>query len=396
MGRFGIAVLLSATMLSSVDAFAQTTRPARFPRVYGATGRPYGPTQAHYQYEKQYGRPWHGHGGITANFGGNIGAQFVNGYPGSCLSSYGYSAYYHHGGCGFGFDGFIGPAISPFYSYTAPIPPVINGYPPVIGYHPLTDPVLNVPRLMNLGAGLNTPVDTEPLPPISTPEAKLKSMRAQAQGDTWFRQQEYHKAYDRYKAAVSDAPDRGEAHLRLAVVYTALGHLDLAVRQLKRGMAVDPQFTTKAEPLNKIFGEGNSIAQSAVVHKATLWTKEDVRDPDRLFLLGTLLYLQGDDRAKILLETGLMVGGGGDHFRNLLAAAENNPIEPADQAAAAGANPPAQPGANQPANPPEPPNPPAPADNGVLPPLPLPPASTPENPPQNPRPAGPELSGPNR
>ena len=26
----------------------------------------YGPTQAHYQYQRQYGRPWHGLGGNTA------------------------------------------------------------------------------------------------------------------------------------------------------------------------------------------------------------------------------------------------------------------------------------------------------------------------------------------
>ena len=41
----------------------------RYPRVYGPAGRPYGPTQAHYQYQKRYGRPWHGYGGLTAHFG---------------------------------------------------------------------------------------------------------------------------------------------------------------------------------------------------------------------------------------------------------------------------------------------------------------------------------------
>jgi tetratricopeptide (TPR) repeat protein len=391
MSRFGIGVLLLAMGFPSAEAWAQKSA-----RYQQAT-----PTPAPQQHPRQFGPSQRGYGGINYgaygghHFNGHHGAHgghYFNGYPGAHLSSYGYNTYFNYGG--FGLDyGFANQGFSPFPSYTPPVPPVIYGFPPVIGYNPLTDPTLNVPRLGG-GLGLNTPVETDPLPLVSTPEAKLKSVRAQAQGDNWLRQQEFHKAFDRYKAAVSEAPDRGEAHVRLAVAYAALGHLDLAVRQLKRGIAADPQLTAKAEPLSKIYGEGNSIAQSAMIHKATLWAKDDIRDPDRLFLLGVLLYLQGDERAKILLETGMLIEGGSDHFRSFLLAVENNPLNATEQAA--GEAIPALPDVTDPAPAPETPNPELPVIREEVPPLPAPPASAPEDSSESPMSSGPALPSPNR
>ncbi len=391
MGRLGIAVLLVALGWPIESAWSQTVR---YPRVYGATGRPYGPTQAHYQYQRQYGRPWHGYGGITANI--NSGVGYVNGYYASPYQSYGYGVYADFGGCGWDYGCSLG--FSPFPSYTPPIPPVINGYPPAVPYNPLTDPAVS--PLTNpagpFGAGLN-PLNVDPLPganplpPISTPEAKLKSVRAQAQGDQWFQQQEYHKAISRYKAAVSEAQDRGEAHMRLAVCYVALGHLDNAVRQIKRGMAVDPNFITKLEPLSKMFGPTNGIAQAAAVHKATLWAKDDIYDPDRLFLLGVLLYLQGDERSVVPLETGLALAGDGDHFRGFLAAAQTASLESAEEAPV-GQNPNPGPEVIDQAPAPETQNP---NPDGALPPLPNPPQSNPQEDSPGPFPTGPELSVPN-
>lgn len=84
----------------------------RYPRVYGATGRMYGPTQAHYQYQLQYGRQWSGYRGIPG--GAEIGA--VNGYP---RVYGGYGGYYPV------WPGYYGV---PYYGY---------GYP-VYGYYGTT------------------------------------------------------------------------------------------------------------------------------------------------------------------------------------------------------------------------------------------------------------------
>ncbi|MCA9068110.1 MAG: tetratricopeptide repeat protein [Planctomycetaceae bacterium] len=354
MGRWEILLIVAVVGVAPSTAPSQTVR---YPRVYGPTGRPYGPTQAHYQYQKQYGRPWHGYGGITAN----IGQSYVNGYPAGQLT-YGHSCYYdHYAGYDWGYGGLVpAPGYPLFPNYTPAVPRVIYGYPPVLGYNPLTNPTGNLPATGNFpqvgNPALNlapAPNGAPPLPLASSPEAKLKSVRAEAQGDMWFQKQEYHKAFDRYKTAVSEASDRGAAHLRLAVCYAALNHMDLATRQLKRGIAADPQFAENADVLKKIYGDGNQIAQSEMVHRAALWLKEDIRDPDRLFLLGTLLHLQKDERAPILLKTGLLVQGGGDHFREFLRVAEapstpnnnspatgnvpqsnsNTPVSPSPQAA---------------------------------------------------------------
>jgi tetratricopeptide (TPR) repeat protein len=388
MGRYGIAILLLFWGFPAANAWSQTVH---YPRVYGATGHLSGPTQANYQYQRQYGHPWNGQGGITANLNTYGGSYFVNGYPGSYNLSYGSNAYSYFGAVGVGYGGmYYAPGYSPFPTYTAAVPPVLYGYPSVFANSPLNNPGLTAPLNPN-PLGLNplfnaNPIpNANPLPPISSAEAKLKSVRAQAQGDIWFQQQEFHKAFDRYKAAVAEAQDRGEAHLRLAVCYAALGHLDLAARQLKRGIEVDPQFTAKADSLGKIYGPGNAIAQSAMVNKATLWAKEDIRDPERLFLLGALLYLQGDDRAPILLETGMALAGGGEHFRSLLAAA---PIELPQPAPAGGQN--SAPQVIDQAPAPQPANPVNP-NGGVLPPLPAPATG---DAPQNSLPAGPELSLP--
>lgn len=63
-----------------------------YPRVYGPTGRLYGPTQAPYQYQRQYGNSWSGYRGIPG--GNEIGA--VNGYP-RVLPGVGYSGGYYPG-----------------------------------------------------------------------------------------------------------------------------------------------------------------------------------------------------------------------------------------------------------------------------------------------------------
>ena len=380
MARFGIALVIFALGFLPANAWPQQHQQTiRYPRVYGATGHPYGPTQAYYQYQKQYGHPWNGYGGITASANVGTGYQYTNGYPAGQLS-YGYLAYQGSAGCGLGYGGVIvPPGYNPFPSYTPAVPTAIYPSGPVLGYNSLNNPVLQNNALLN--QPLNLPAAsgafTPPLP--STADAKLKSVRAQAQGDKWFKQQEYHKAFDRYKAAVREAPDRGEAHLRLAISYAALGHLDLAVRQLKLGIAADSKLAADAVSLKKIYGEQNAIPQATMVHRATLWAKEDIRDPDRLFLLGTLLYLQGDERASILLETGMELQGGGDHFRSFLVAAQNSSIEAAGQANAGAAphpqvidqNPPPQ---TNPQN----------SNNTVVPPLPAPPSSAPSNLPQNP------------
>ncbi len=315
MGRFGIAVLTVAIGFPAAKAWPQNHH--------------------HHHANGGGGNSWDGLFGHSHLRNPNLNIN---------VGSYGYNAYSYFNPYANGV--IAGPGYAPFLTYyTPPVPRVIYGFPPVLGNNPLAPPVFNglqfnnVPQFNNNFLGWNQPPNPLPVPagkvfpPVSTAEAKLKSIRAQAQGDMWFQQQEFHKAFDRYKTAVSEAGDRGEAHLRLAVCYAALGHPDLAARQLKRGLAADPQFAAKADSLKTIYGNTNAIAQSAMVQKAMKWVKEDIRDPDRLFLLGALLYLQGDERATVFLETGMELASGGEHFQSLLTAVQDNPIKAQNQVA---------------------------------------------------------------
>ena len=287
-----LAILLSFVITCQFDATAgPPVKTFRYPRVYGATGRPYGPTQAHYQYHRQYGRPWHGYGGLTAQvptgrtgrLHGTVGHRHHFGHrhhygymPYSYYRSpyYGYNSY---GGLSFGFG--YGPA----YSYLPAAPVVIQAQPQFIGPNPFHNSVLNDALLEN-EARWGQKLIIEPQiktvdRPIkdSTPAAKLKSLRLQAQGDEWFRKQKYLLAYSRYKRAAVEANDRAEAHFRLAYALTALGRFSGAVQEFKRGLRLDPVWPVTGKGLSQVFGDDNQLAKLSKIHKVADWVREDIR-----------------------------------------------------------------------------------------------------------------------
>src|SRR5690349_1306186 len=96
--RTGLVIAASLLMVGA-EAAAQHRHSFQYPLVYGPTGHPDGPTQAHYQYQRQYGRPWHGYGGLSAPS-----------YSGSHVTLSG--AYYPTWG-GWGGGGYWSPYIAP-------------------------------------------------------------------------------------------------------------------------------------------------------------------------------------------------------------------------------------------------------------------------------------------
>ncbi|MBW3539757.1 MAG: hypothetical protein KY476_05760 [Planctomycetes bacterium] len=336
-------------------AAGQDTNSFRYPRVYGATGRPYGPTQAHYQYERQYGRPWHGYGGLTAH---GVQPQFSagHGYHGHSHGGFGHRHFslsfsLPYGCLSYdqGLSGYYAPHAT--YGY---VPPLYSTYGPVYGYsygaqpygapvyaNPHNNALLEQARLEE-ELRWQQPLAVEPviaaprLPEPSTAAEKLKSIRAQAHGDVWFRKTEYLQAYLRYKQAIDHARDRAEPYFRLAMAFAALGRHSLAVRELKRGLELDPTWPTTGQKLDELFGHENVIARNAVLARAIDWVREDYLDPDRLFLLGVLMHSGGDERAGDFFHAAYRLSGGGAHLAAFL-----NPVPV--QAADAGAAPAEQP-----------------------------------------------------
>lgn len=352
MFRMTLAIVLAGLCLFPNEAWSQSGSKRSHPRVYGFTGTPYGPTQSHYQYMRQYGRSWDGTTRQQAMSLANGSPQFVGGFGfrrhrpflgGHVYGHYGYPPYaywpYSYGPFGYSFGlnynlniGF-GPA-APIYGYYPVIPPQVQENLNWAAQNLAHNPAL-VGALRENELRWNQPLEIKPVAPKvpkmaqpSTPEAKLRSIRHQAHGDVWFRQQNYHEAYSRYKKAVASAGDLPEPRIRLGYVLTAVGHYERAVREFKAALQLDPGWPQTGEGLGQLLGPDNELARGSIVHKVADWVREDVRDPDRLFLMGVVLHFNNPDQAAPFFETALRLAGAGDHLHAFL-----QPDQPADAGA---------------------------------------------------------------
>ena len=281
---------------------------------------------------------WHGPGAVRPRdfaHGGIRGAGSPYGYS---YAPFGYSY-----GYGFGHDAYYGPGLG---VYRGPVwgginPPVYvyppygygfgYGYGPAWGYgsawypparpDPLNNSLLQAQydndwtrlsaqladrALRNVDDPL---AGTSAVPIPSSPEAKLKSLRLQAQGDEAFANQEFAKALDRYKGATAAARDDGRAFFKAGYGYFALGRFASALEYFKRGLTVDPMLAVTGPTPDEMYGD-NQIAWTAHLGRATQWVREDVRDAQRVLLLGFLLFYDGDTRARELLEQAWQLSGG--------------------------------------------------------------------------------------
>ena len=352
----GRAIAVAVTLIGGMLA-APADAQVRFPRVYGPTGRPYGPTLAHYQYQRQYGRPWHGYGGFTANFAPVSTVAYVGGAPWWGFYGRPYVAAPYYMAPPVVVPQYFAPGLS-FYS-----PGVIGGYG-VYGtpgtYWPFPDYSLVQPgpaplplqdawqeNLDRWGPAL-TPAKPDPVTlPVqpSTPEAQLKSLRSQAQGDEHLRQQQWLSAYNDYKRAVQYAPDRAEAYFRQGLALVALQKYEQAAFSFKRALALDPLLPQIGTDLDTIFGHGSDIARNSIMHEVTQNASADIRDPDRLFLLGVMMHFSHDSRANEVFDAGYRLAGRGQHFLAFLKLETKvaKPAEPEPPTSANPALPPAPP-----------------------------------------------------
>src|SRR5262249_14221680 len=138
----------------------------------------------------------------------------------------------------------------------------------------------------------------------SSPAAKAKSQQYLAQGDMWFRKQNYIQAFARYKNAATEAPDLATPHFRMALPLTAQRRFETAIAEIKSGLARDRSWAVTGESLDDLFGEDNQLAKSSLIHVVADWSRADIRDSERLFLLGVLLHFNDEpDRANTVLTT---------------------------------------------------------------------------------------------
>ena len=351
-----------------------------YPRVYGPTGKPYGPTQANYQYQRQYGRSWTGSRGLTtgATINNNImvpnplswnytlapftygrgyhNRRHCNRYPYYYGSPY--AAYPYYWGPSFGVVGvssqvipntvyWIGSNLTPGYGYHSGLTVPQGGVSVGISSNysaakPSLGPEETVSRyIAKPPAGKTTNAKTESIQPLiadfstgvakryvapSSTEKVLESLQWQAEGDVAFRKGDYSTADRYYGEAAVIAPDRGEPHFRSAVALAADEKFTLAVRAFQRGLLLDPDWPRHGESLQEMFGKERLQAKLLCLASAAQWVEKSPRDADRIFLLAALLHLDRQEaNAREWFEEAAQIAGMKDHIRAFLVQNELSP-----------------------------------------------------------------------
>lgn len=283
--------------------------------------------------QAQYRAPYHPPGAegnrrheTQANNGSTYqGGRAVGGAPQAGISYPGYWTYNRFSNLGFGglnyYYGPLGgytpyvstpyantsygyPTFGPYYSYVPLAPVVRQGIP----WPDDLDPAAGQGK-GGLGNAARKPPPQELQPNVKifdkqpSPEALRKSLHYQGQGDDWFAKQNYLQAYGHYKQALGVAPTRSEPRFRMAMALVGTSNYSTAVDEIKRAMKADPNWPKTGAALDDLFGAANGLSKNAVLHKVAAWVREDIRDPDRLFLMGVLLHFNADtDKSHTFFE----------------------------------------------------------------------------------------------
>lgn len=294
------------------------------------------------------GHSGHSHGfGIAGRYGG-IG--YTLGYPacapvsfGGSIGSFGYGSYSAYGPVSYGYVGGLvpswpylgGSSITQVYN-TATIGPSIQVHsppatawpnplphwgPPGIDSRALEDVWREQSQRWNEPVNLAPAAVSQPVIPQSSAQEKLRALELQSLGDERFRRQEYSQAYLRYKTAIALAGDLASPRFRMAFTLVAIGQFERAVDEFRKGLVRDPQWPQTVETLETLYGPDSELVMNAHLHRVSEWVRDEIRDPERLFLLGVMLYCQErPEQASVCFETALRLAGGGEHLKLFLRA----------------------------------------------------------------------------
>lgn len=312
-----------------------------------------------------------------AQFGFYRGCRFGGGYgyyqagpPVYAYTPYGYPAY---GFSGIRFGGFtagiatVGPGVYPApvypgypmgYGYVPTAPMPIQAQPVIVEQNPYDNSVLNEWQPDQAMVGQNQPwleqappaqrqfvqpAEQRQIPEVRMPirqsnaEGRRKAIHALAQGDEAFRVQRWAQAYSKYKEAATFAGDQADSHFRMAITLAAMNQFGPAADEFKRGLRIDSSWPVSAATLDDLYGDANVLAKQSMLQSGIAWARQDVRDADRSFVMGVLLFLDRDpDRAAQFLQASVRLGGSNAYAQAFLnpqpVQARNvvQPVVPAD------------------------------------------------------------------
>ncbi len=218
---------------------------------------------------------------------------------------YGYGGYAPYG-YGYGYGAVTSPYLYP------EIPSTIDRAPPPSGAFSL--PMLDQNQVgQTFGRDpLNVRPNVQTHPKLvkpSTPEAQIRALRLQDTGDQQLRAGRYNNAAQAYEKAIEAAEDIPDPYFRLAVAFIGKGRLVEAANTFEEAAALDPQLPSRFPKLDELLGLENRLAKEHLKEAVVQWANANVRDTQRLFLLGVVMYLDNDPRAREILESASKLGG---------------------------------------------------------------------------------------
>ena len=258
-----------------------------------------------------YGRPncvsdWYGWPGSAC--GWSSGVSFSS--PGVGYG-FGYSSGWPYAGC----RSFFGPAVVRETIVISPTPVLIVNPPPVVDRRrpvrivdlapPGGSDMLDVlqqhaERRQSVQVARDDVSEIRPVS-ASSRAGQQRSRQFQAEGDRFVREGNFVKGYLKYLEAEREAQDRGDIYFRQAFALVAMGRYPHAVLKLKRGLQVDPSWPQSPTRLDEVYGPENAAQKTEFLQRVADWTDQNVRDSNRLFLMGVLLHCNADPRSQEFL-----------------------------------------------------------------------------------------------
>jgi tetratricopeptide (TPR) repeat protein len=160
---------------------------------------------------------------------------------------------------------------------------------------------------------------------VSNVESRRKAERLIAEGDELFRAQNFHSALQKYKLAVSTAPDVAEALWRQGHALVATHNYELAAKAFKRAIAHTEDLGREGFRLNDLYA-GAAMTKTQHLEFLADWALDRENSADAYFLLGVFLNYDGQvaRAGKFFQRASDLAGISGGHIGVFLDYAEEN------------------------------------------------------------------------
>ncbi len=261
------------------------------------------------RYSHNHSQLWHGNGiyGSSQNY--NHHAPHHGRHYFSPYSNYRpfYGSYY---GTIF-YPQLIAP---PFYS--APLPPQVQQFTdPRNGLQDLSKENRNRWKelLENQTRSLGSQRPNRNRNSITAQESR--SFQYFSKGNLALKKNRYSEAIHHYSNAIYLTPNQSKPHLHIGLAYAGLRNYLKAIVHLKKAVILDPSIPSTGQDLIEIFGSENQSELSVIKQQIVKWADKNIRDPQRLFLLGFILHFSGSEKqAASLFEAAIILSGKAGHL----------------------------------------------------------------------------------